>query len=79
MRGVLKRKVSILITVTSSTIMYLGKISREFKKQNMHFTNKCVDHLEIDIALSNSSMDIRILTQGYCVVIVSLSQCKPVS
>ena len=28
----------ILITVTSSTIMFLAKISREFKKQNMHFT-----------------------------------------
>jgi len=39
MRGVLKREVFILITVTSSRIMFLAKISREFKRQNMHFTN----------------------------------------
>ena len=34
---------------------------------------RLIDPPQIHIALSNANIDVRILTQGYCIVIVSIS------
>ena len=51
------------------------KISREFNNnpllQLTHFFY--LGRIEIYIFLSNPNIDVRILTEGYCVAIVSLS------
>ena len=51
--------------------MLSANISREFK--NSEISTPSIDHLgrlEIHIALSNPNIDVRILAQGFCVLIV---------
>jgi len=62
----------------NKTNTLLAKISRELKKKKQiadYQLHKLIrlGCQEIHIALSNPNIDVRILAQGYCVVIVSLS------
>ena len=76
-KEVFKREAFILITEASSAklICFLCH-SREFKIRGIStpsIVHLGLGRLEILIALSNPNIDVRILCQGYCVAIVSLS------
>ena len=67
----------ILITEASSAkLICFRRHSREFKISGIStplIVHLGLGRLEILIALSNPNIDVRILGQGYCVTIVSLS------
>ena len=71
-----QREAFILITTTSTTklVCFRQKNQESLKiaEYPLHQSIR-LGHLIIHIAFSNSNIDVRILGQGYCVAIVSLS------
>ena len=64
------------MTVTSSTklICFWQKYQESLKMVEYPLQQLiCLGHLEIHVALSTPNNDVRILAQGYCVAIISLS------
>ena len=55
--------------------MLSAKISREVKKYTEYPPHQMIrlGYLEVHIAISNPNIDVTILAQGYCGVIVTLS------
>ena len=55
--------------------MLSAKISREFKSGGISIPYILIrlDGLEIHITLTNLNIDVRMLAQGYCAAIISLS------
>ena len=70
-RGVLSYNCSKL----NQTNKHSAKILREFTEIAEHPPHQLIrlGSLEIHISLSNLNIDVKILAQGYCVAIVSLS------
>jgi len=75
-QGQKEREAFILITTTSTTklVCFRQKNQESLKiaEYSLHQSIR-LGHLIIHIAFSNSNIDVRILIQGYCVAIVSLS------